>query len=106
MSAIDKQKVLAHLMHQVQQLATQGRTQEPDSMLMDCKLGDAIVMVEFSCEPAEAGSWDEPGYPATAACVSVLVNGEWIDPQDVIDASVIARWESEALEALGCEVEA
>ena len=102
----DKAKVLAHLVQQVQQLATAGRTQEPDSLLMDCKLGDATVMVEFACEQSEAGSWDEPGYPATAACVSVLVNGEWIDPQDVIDASVIARWEAAALEALGEEVEA
>jgi len=68
-------------------------------------LGDADVVVEYEYEPGEDAVWDlnspmcGPGVSPSAVVIQVLINGAWIDPDGIVDRSVIERWEEEILES-------
>lgn len=61
-------------------------------------LGDATVLVEFEFEPEDGDGWNLPHTPASFTVNGVLINGAWCDPQDVVPASVIERWEVQLME--------
>ena len=67
--------------------------------------GDATVLVEYEYQPAEAANLNlespmcGPGCEANVSILQALVNGEWCDPYDVFDASLIVRWGEKIAEA-------
>lgn len=80
--------------------------------------GGAAVLVEYEYEAGEDPIYDlnspmcGPGCAACVTLVSALVNGEWVDPDEVFNASVLALWidkiaeeEVEAIESARDEYE-
>jgi hypothetical protein len=66
--------------------------------------GDAPIRVEWEYEAGEPAVWSldspmcGPGSPAAVYIGSALVNGEWVNPEDVFAESLIERWRDELLE--------
>lgn len=63
--------------------------------LRELSLAEATVLVEYEVIAAEAVTHDHPGHPGELNVLGVLINGHLIDPEGVIDASVVQRWEEE-----------
>jgi hypothetical protein len=67
--------------------------------------GDADITVEYEYEPGEDAVWNldspmcGPGVSPYVVVIQVLINGAWIDPDGIVDRSVIERWEEEILES-------
>lgn len=61
----------------------------------EMSLSDATVLVEYEYFPGEAVTRDHPGADPELNVVGVLINGALFDPEGILDASVIERWEEE-----------
>jgi hypothetical protein len=66
--------------------------------------GDTEVKVEYSFEPGEDAIYDlnspmcGPGCGPACYIGAALVNGEWVNPDDVFAPSLIERWQEKIIE--------
>lgn len=68
--------------------------------LIRLTLAEAEVLVEYEAEAESGDGWHDPHYPARVTVIQALINGQWIDPSEVLATSVIERWEEQIMEAL------
>ena len=67
-------------------------------------LGDAEVRVEYEYQAGEESNYDSaspgvgPGRDASLTIIQVLVNGIWVDPNDIISTMQIERWKQKILD--------
>ena len=84
-----------------------GANAKPQSGCFFQKLwaGDAEFIVECEYTPGEPANMDAdsptcgPGEAAQIALIQVLINGQWIDPEDIFDQVVIDRWTQQVFDS-------
>lgn len=88
---------VADLSEQVRTLKGENARPQAGCHFTTVYAGDAAIRVEFDYRAAEDGSNDPdsprfgPSLPEEVEPLQVFVNGQWVDPQDVVDALGVDR---------------
>jgi hypothetical protein len=102
---------LENAQHDLAQYTGKGAKPQNGCHFHTATLGDAEVVLEYEFEPGESAVWNlnspmcGPGYGPSVAVIQMLVNGAWIDPEGVIEQSVIEGWETRILEQHGADLQ-
>jgi hypothetical protein len=102
------------LARQVAELKTELATLKGDNATPQrgCRIaaayfGEATVLCEYEFTPAEAPIYDAdhpgvgPGHDDEVSLIQVFINGQWIDPGEIMSASQIERTEQYIIDQEG-----
>ena len=104
----DKSKAVAHygqmadhaaLLAQLARYTGKGARPQSGCGLAKLKLAGAECWVEYEAEAEEGDGFHEPYYPARVTVIQALINGTWIDPEGIVQSSVVERWEADIMDA-------
>lgn len=104
MVAAAHETTIRALAAQLAALTGEGQQPQEGGQITTMTFGNAEVLVEYEFIDAEAPIYDAdhpgvgPGHDAQVNVLNVFINGFWCDPQDVVPAETLKRWEETLVE--------